>query len=52
MTNLEYESFACDEDLFTEGVISDDSTLTDRAGVAHAWQIIKTLLDKYTFSSV
>ena len=33
-------------------VIFDDSTLTDRAGVAHAWPIIKTLLDKYKFSSV
>ena len=52
MTNLERDSFACDEDLFTEGVIFDDTTLTDRVGVAHAWPIIKNLLDKNKFSSV
>ena len=52
MTNLELDSFACDDDLFTEGVIFDDTTLTDRAGVAHAWPIIKILLDKNKFSSV
>ena len=51
MTNLELDSFACD-DLFTEGVIFDDTTLTDRAGVAHAWLIINTLLDKNKLSSV
>ena len=52
MTNLERDSFACDEDLFTEGVIFDETRLTDRTGVAHACPIIKTVLDKYKFSSV
>ena len=52
MANVEHEAFTCDEDLYKEDGLYGDITLTDRATVAHAWLVLKTLLGKHICSSV
>ena len=49
MANVEHETFACDEDMYKEDGLYGDITPTDRASVAHAWTILKTLLGKHIF---
>ena len=52
MANVEHGAFAFDEDMYIEDGVYSDSTLTGRAAAAQAWQNIKTLLGKHSFSSV
>ncbi|KAI0242508.1 hypothetical protein LSAT2_013152 [Lamellibrachia satsuma] len=50
MANVEHETFACDEDMYKEDGLYGDTTPTDRASVAHAWTILKTLLGSIPFT--